>query len=191
MECQKVDRAYFLRTSRFRHHSTPLVGGLTFFLVPVGEKNQSRGMDESDTTGPIPKKKQRAPIWVSFLCLLSFVGMMAVLVEQFVDLFPWLERAGWAVFFGVQLLLVLNAMFRKKRSDIMGEFHAQNMISWLVFVMLGIGLLLLAGLYLWVSAKYSGQEFAISDMYGLLRWLGIIFCVCISYGLLQWSVKKR
>ena len=146
-------------------------------------------MEASDTTKS--PEKARAPFWLVLICLLALPAMILVLVEQFIDVHPLAEKAGWGVFLGGFLLMILNAAFRKKKSDLVGGFHAQNLISCLFFLMLAVAVLLLAGLYYWGSARFSGSEFANNQFINLARWLSILFGLFMSYGWMRWVFKKR
>lgn len=138
-----------------------------------------------------PEKRPRPPLYLFLICLLGVFGMIAVCLGLFTNLHPLLKPAGWGGFLVANFLLISNAVFRKKNSDLAGEFHAINMISWMVTAMMSIGIILLFGLFLIVRAKYSGTEANVEKFLFWAQYPALVFAIVIVYGWLRWFAKKR
>ena len=110
---------------------------------------------------------------------------------MFTELHPLLEKAGWAAFAAANVILILQAMFRKKRSNVVGEFHAMNAISWIIAIVLLIIFLLLGTAILWFWTTSRGGEFSISEVMPKAKYLVAFFATSIAYGWLKWFFKIR
>jgi drug/metabolite transporter (DMT)-like permease len=143
----------------------------------------------SETDEPEIRKKEKVPFHIWLICSIGILGMIAVIAGSITKYHPLMIPAGWGCFVGANLLLVLNAIFRKKRSDIMGEFHAYNLVSWMVSGMLTVAL---GGLFILIAFAstflFETQKWTIS---GPAKIGAIAFSSLIAYGWIRWFITQR
>jgi uncharacterized membrane protein len=136
-----------------------------------------------------PAKMKKPPFLVLLVCSFGILGLIAVLASFFTNGVPLLNPCGWGGFIGANVLLMFNAVFRKKRSDIMGEFHAYNLVSWMVSAMLSITIALLFGLILFAWSYFS--EVPKGRVTGLIQTWAVVFAIPIAYGWIRWFIANR
>jgi hypothetical protein len=135
---------------------------------------------------------QKVPFIILFMGVIGALGVGLAMVEYFIEFNPLLILVGGAIFIGANLFFVLNFASRKTRSDIVGDFHSHNLISWMIAAVLTVAIALFFGLGMIAWGYLNGVGTKIT-LAGTLQSLAMMFSCFIVYGWVAWysEVIKR